>query len=67
MLDSNSKVTSVFHENLEIVLPTFRVMESTNVHPLGVDETLKLYLQATASFRLSDHLFSLPGNMFHLG
>lgn len=60
MLDSNPRVTSVFHENQEIDLPTFRVPESTTIHPLDMGEILKLYVQATASFRLLDSLFSWP-------
>lgn len=59
MPDSNPEVTSVFHMNQEIVLPTFRLSGSNNVHPLDVGETLKLYLQATAPFQLSDCLFVL--------
>lgn len=59
MLGSNPKVTTIFHENQEIVLPTFRSTEDSNVHPLDVGEILKQYLEATASFRQSDHLFVL--------
>lgn len=57
MLDSNPKVMSVFHENQEIVLPIFRAPEAAEAHSLDVGETLKEYLQTTASFRQSDPLF----------
>lgn len=59
MLDSNPKVSSVFHENQEIVLPTFCCPDSDEVHPLDVGEILRNYLQATSSFRLVDNLFIL--------
>lgn len=42
LLDLNPKVTSAFHENQEIALPIFRVLESTNIHPLDMGKTLKL-------------------------
>ena len=57
MLGSKPKVTSIFHENQEIVLPTFHSSEGSMVHPLDVGKILKQYLEATASFRKSDHLF----------
>lgn len=57
MLGSNPKVTSVFHENQEIVLPIFRTTEDSSIHPLDVGEVLRQYLEVTASFRRSDHLF----------
>ena len=59
MLNSNPKVTSVFHQNQEIVLPTFRSSYESNPHQLDVGESLKVYLQATAPFRQSDNLFVL--------
>ena len=59
MLGSRPKVTSVFHENQEIVLPTFKSPESTEVHPLDVGKTLREYLRVTSSFRCSNHLFLL--------
>lgn len=59
MLGSNPKVTSVFHENQEIVLPTFRMSDNQEIHPLDVGRTLKQYLDATASFRRTDFLFVL--------
>lgn len=34
MLNSNPKVTSVFHENPEIILRTFRTPEAAETHPL---------------------------------
>lgn len=52
MLDSNPKVTSVFHDNQEIVLPIFKMAESERAHPLDVCKTLQVYLWATASFKL---------------
>ena len=57
MLGHKPKVTSVFHENQEIVLPIFRSSEGSDVHPLDVGNVLKQYLEATAPFRQSDHLF----------
>lgn len=59
MLGSNPKVTSVFHENQEIVLPTFRSSEGQTVHPLDVGHTLKQYLEVTAPFRQSKFFFIL--------
>ena len=57
MLEARPKVTSVFLENTEIVLPTFRQEGDSCVHPLDVGNCLKQYLEATVSFRQSDHLF----------
>lgn len=54
MLGSNPKVTSVFHEDQEIVLSTFRAPGAVKAHPLDVGEILKEYLKATSSFRCSD-------------
>lgn len=48
MLGSNPKVTLVFHENQEIVLPTFRTPGSSETHPLDVGEVLKDYLRITS-------------------
>lgn len=58
-LGSNPKVTSIFHENQEIVLPTFNTKEGQEVHPLDVGYTLSQYLEATESFRQTDFLFIL--------
>lgn len=57
MLGSNPKVTSIFHENQEISLPTFRSAGNLEIHPLDVGVSLKQYLEVTASFRHSDYLF----------
>ena len=52
-------MVSVFHENQEIVLPTFKSSDDPDTHPLDVGAILRLYLDATASFRRSDYLFVL--------
>lgn len=57
MLGSNPKVTSIFHENQEISLPTFRSAGNLEIHPLDVGVSLKQYLEVTAPFRQSDYLF----------
>ena len=59
MLGSNPKVSSVFHENQEVVLPTFRSSDSNETHPLDMGKILSEYIQMTSPFRPLDHLFIL--------
>lgn len=59
MLGSNPKVTSVFHENQKIILPTFTSLGSTEVYSLDIGKILKEYLQASSSFRCTEYLFIL--------
>lgn len=59
MLGTNPKVTSVFHENQDITLPTFKSTGGPDPHPLDVGATLNQYLEVTASFRQSEFLFVL--------
>lgn len=49
MLDSKAKITYVFHENPENVLPIFKTAEDGSVHTLDVGETLQAYVRATNS------------------
>lgn len=46
--------------NQEIMLPMFLMENSQEVSSLDIRHTLKAYVDATAGFRKSDHLFIIP-------